>query len=67
MYPGLRYAHKILNFACKKHFFEQCLFEYEIRFEVENENLEVRAIDTHMSRSEFAPTLLPIPYDLRHI
>ena len=34
-YPGLRYAHKILNFACKNFFFEKCLFAYENRFAVE--------------------------------
>ena len=37
LYPGLRYAHKILNFACKI-FFEKCLFAYENRFAVEKKN-----------------------------
>ena len=35
VYPGLRYAHKKLNFACKSFFFRKGLFEYENHFAVE--------------------------------
>ena len=31
-YPGLRYAHKKLYFACQNFFFEKCLFAYKIWF-----------------------------------
>ena len=34
VYPGLRYTHKKLNFACKIIFFEKCLFVYENQFAV---------------------------------
>ena len=33
-YAGLRYAHKQLNFSCKKKF-KKCLFAYKIGFAVE--------------------------------
>ena len=35
VYPGLRYTHKKLNFACKTLFFKNCLFEYENQFAIE--------------------------------
>ena len=35
VYPGLRYTHKKLNFACKIFFSKKCLFEYENHFAVE--------------------------------
>ena len=38
VYPGLRYTHKKLNFACKIFFFKKCLFEYENQFAVENKH-----------------------------
>ena len=34
-YPGLSYANKKLNFACKKNFFGKSLFACKIRFAVE--------------------------------
>ena len=37
-YPGIRYAHKKLNFACKKSFFGKCLLAYKIRFALEKKN-----------------------------
>ena len=37
VYPGLRYTHKKLNFACKI-FFKKCLFEYENQFAVEKKH-----------------------------
>ena len=33
LYPGLGYAHRNINFACKKKF-RKCLFAYKIRFVV---------------------------------
>ena len=36
-YPGLRYAHKKLNYALKKKF-RKMLFAYKIRFAVEKKN-----------------------------
>ena len=38
VYPGLRYTHKKLNFACKTFFSKKCLFEYENHFKVEKKN-----------------------------
>ena len=38
MYQGLRYAHKKLNFACKKFIFGKCLLEYKVRFAVEKKS-----------------------------
>ena len=38
VYPGLRYTHKKLNFACKTFFFQKCLFEYENQFAVEKKH-----------------------------
>ena len=31
VFPGLRYTHKKLNFACKIFFSKKCLFEYILR------------------------------------
>ena len=38
VYPGLRYTHKKLNFACKIFFFKKYLFEYENQFAIEKKN-----------------------------
>ena len=35
VYPGLRYTHKKINFACKILFFKKYFFEYENHFAVE--------------------------------
>ena len=44
VYPGLRYTHKKLNFACKIYFFRKCLFEYENQFAVEKTTKKFAAI-----------------------
>ena len=41
VYPGLRYTHKKLNFACKIFFFKKCLFEYENQFAVEKKTQKI--------------------------
>ena len=39
-YPGLRYAHKKLIFACKK-IFGKCLFAYKFQFAVEKKDFGI--------------------------